>query len=159
VCSQKMQTRRILHDLFTSTFDVSPPSPAPSPSPPSSLTHTHRCIGYRKPTRHSLPKSARLTYLRVYDSRDSASEPLSVYDSRDSASEPALSPSPPSSLTHAHNIQSHTLPTPTFLTFTCTQVLWCLPWLVRPRFSDVTMRPDTRLTIISTRTTQCMRGV
>jgi hypothetical protein len=45
---------------------------------------------------------------------------LSVYDSSDSASEPTLSPSHPSSLPHMHIIQSHTLPTPTLLTFTYT---------------------------------------
>ena len=54
------------------------------------------------------------------------------------------------------SIQSHTLPTPTLRTFSCTQVLWCLARLARPRSFGVTMRPDTRLTIISTRVTQCM---
>ena len=54
-----------------------------------SLTHVHRCIGYHNPNWHSLTKSVRLTY-------------LSVYDSRDSSSESTLSPSPPSSLTHVH---------------------------------------------------------
>jgi hypothetical protein len=132
--------------IYYSTFDASPPSPTPCPSPPSSLTHAHRCIGSRNPNWHSVPNSARLTY-------------LSVYDSRDGASEPAPSPSPPSSLTHVHSIPSHTLPTPMLLTFMCTQVLWCLARLARPRASGVTMRPDTRLTIFSTRATQCMRGV
>ena len=60
-----------------------------SPSPPSSLTHVHRCIGDHNPNWHSLSKSVRLTY-------------LSVYDNRDSVSEPVLSPSPPSSITHIH---------------------------------------------------------
>ena len=45
--------------------------------------------------RHSLSKSVRLTNLSVYDS-------LSVYDNWDNTSDPGLSPSPPSSLTHAH---------------------------------------------------------
>jgi phytoene dehydrogenase-like protein len=54
---------------------------------------------------------------------------------------------------------SSTLPTPTLLTIMFTQVLCCLPCLVRSRASGVTMRPDTRLTIFSTRATQCMRGV
>ncbi len=44
-------------------------------------------------------------------------------------------------------------------TITCTQVLWCLARLTRSRGSVVTVRPDTRLTIISTLTTQCIRGV
>ena len=164
------------------------------PSPPSSLTHAHRCIGSRNPTRHSVPNSARLTYLSVYDSSDDASEPasspsppssltyahrcigsrnpirhsvpnfarltyLSVYDSRDGAPEPVPYPSPPSSITHAHSIQSYTLLTSTFLTFMCTQVLWCLPCLGRSRVSGVTMDPDIRITILSTRGTQCIRGV
>ena len=42
----------------------------PSSSPPSSLTHVHRCIGYHNPTWHSMPTSARLMYLSVYDNRD-----------------------------------------------------------------------------------------
>ena len=103
-------------------------------------------IGSRNPTWQTLPNSSRLTY-------------LSVYDNRDGASEPTPSPSPPSSLTHVHRIQSHTLPTPTLLTIMCTQVLCCLARLARPRASGVTMRPDTRLTILSTRATQCIRGV
>ena len=71
--------------IHYSTFDASPPSPAPSLSPPSSPTHAHRCIGSRNPTRHTVPNSARLTYLSVYDSRDgasSASSPLSIYAHR-----------------------------------------------------------------------------
>jgi hypothetical protein len=116
---------------------------APSPSPPSSLTHVHGCIGSRNPTWHSVPNSARLTY-------------LSMYDSRGGVSEPAPSPSSPSSYTHAHSIQSHTLLTPTLLTFMCTQVLWCVPRLARSRASGVNMDPDIRITILSTRTTQCM---
>jgi hypothetical protein len=34
----------------------------------------HRCIGYRNPHWQSLPKSAQLTYLSVYGSRDKNSE-------------------------------------------------------------------------------------
>jgi hypothetical protein len=74
--------------------------PASSPSPPSSLTHVHRCIGSRNPTRHSVSNSARLMYLSMYDSRDDVSESVPF-------------PSPPSSLTYPHIIQSHTLLTPT----------------------------------------------
>ena len=68
---------------------VSPPSPAPSLSPLSSLTHVHRCIGYRNPNWQSLPKPSRLTN-------------LSVYDSRDGSFDPTPSPSPPSSLMFVH---------------------------------------------------------
>ena len=95
--------------------------------------YAHRYIGSRNPTRHTVPNSARLTYLNVCDSRDgtsSASSPLSIY---------------------AHSIQSHTLLTPTLLTFMYTQVLWCLALFVRSRASGVTMTPDIRLTILSTR--------
>jgi hypothetical protein len=52
---------------------------------------------------------------------------LRVYDSRVSSHQPTPSPSLHYFLTHAHS----TLPTPTFLTITCTQVLWfieCLTW-------------------------------
>ncbi len=132
-----------------------------------------RCIGSRNPTRHSVPNYVRLTY-------------LSVYENRADASETTVSPSPPSSfthvhkcigsrhptrysvskyvrltylLTHVHNIQSHTLLTPTFLTFMCTQVLWCLARLTRSGASGVTMDPDIRITILSTHGTQCIRGV
>ncbi len=109
------------------------------PPPPRSCMY----IGYHNLHWQSLPKSARLTYLNVYHRRDDTSE-----------STP--SPSPPSSLTDVHNIQTPTLPIPILLTFTCTQVLWFLSSLTRSRASDVTIRPDTRITIISTRPTQCM---
>ncbi len=96
-------------------------------SPPSSFTHVHRCIGSRNPTRHSVPNSVRLMYLNMYDSRVSESAPF---------------PTPPTSLTHTHNIESHTLLTPTLLVFMCTQVLWCLACLTRSRSSGVTTDPD-----------------
>ena len=116
----------------------SPAQPrATSASSPLSI-YAHRCIGSCNPTRHSVPNSARLTY-------------LSVYDARDCASKSTPSPYPPSSLTHAHSIQSHTLLTPTLLTFMCTQDLWCLARFARSRGSGVTMDPDIRLTILSTR--------
>ena len=57
------------------------------------------------------------------------------------------------------SIQPPILPTPTLLTFTCTQVLWFLARLTRPRASGVNTRPDPRFVIISTRSTQCLRGV
>ena len=44
--------------------------PAPSPLLRSSLTHAHRCIGPRNPTRPT-PTSARLMCLGVSDNRDS----------------------------------------------------------------------------------------
>jgi hypothetical protein len=95
-----------------------------------------------------LPDSAvRLIYLRVYDIRSNSCTSV---------------PSPLTltySLTLEHNIHTPTPSTTTLLTFTCTQVLCFLPCLTRPRASDVTSRPDTSLTIISTHTTQCMRGV
>jgi hypothetical protein len=67
---------------------------------------------------------------------------LSVYDSSDIASETTLPPSHPSSLAHMYRIQSHTLPTSTFLTFTCTQVLRCLSRLTWTRDSGVTIDPS-----------------
>ena len=80
--------------------------PAPSPSLCYSLTHGHRSIGYRNRNPQPLAdSSARLMYLRVYDNRDSSRQP-------------APSPSLGYSLTHGQR----TLPTPTFLTITYTQV-------------------------------------
>jgi hypothetical protein len=35
-----------------------------------SLTHVHRCIGSRNATRQTLPASAKLTYLSMYDNRN-----------------------------------------------------------------------------------------
>jgi hypothetical protein len=104
--------------------------PAPSPSLFYSLTHTHRSIGYRNRNPQPLADSSvRLIYLRVYDSRVS---------SHQSAPSPSLC----YLLTHAHS----TLPTPTLITITCTQVLWCLERLTRPTVSCYeTTR--TRLTI------------
>jgi hypothetical protein len=129
---------------MTTEMSFLSPNP-PRPHPPRSHLHTGvcRCIASRNPNWHSWTNSVRLTY-------------LSVYDSRDGVSELSPSPSPPSSLTDVHIIQSHTLPTPTFLTFMCTQVLWCLVCLVRSR---VTMTPNTRSTIFSTHVTQCMWDV
>ena len=103
---------------------------APSPSLCYSLTHAHRSIGYRNRNPQLLAESAaRLMHLRVYDNRDS---------SHQSAPSPSLC----YSLTHAHS----TLPTPTLLTITCTQVLWFLECLTRPTVSCCeTTR--TRLTI------------
>jgi hypothetical protein len=96
--------------IHYSTFDVSPPSPDPSLSPTSSLTYVHRYIGSRSATRQTLPTSAKLTY-------------LSVYDSRDGVSEHTASPSPPSSFTYvhryigSHNATRQTLPTSAKLTY------------------------------------------
>jgi hypothetical protein len=59
-------------------------------------------------------------------------------------------------LNQVHSTQT---PTPTLLTFTCTQFLWFRSCLTRPRVSDVTTRPAASLTIISTRVTQCIRDV
>ena len=104
--------------------------PAPSPSLCYSLTHAHRSIGYRNRNPQPLADSAaRLMNLRVYDSRDS---------SHQSAPSPSLC----YSFTHGHS----TLPTPTLITITCTQVLWFLERLTRPAvsFCETTR---TRLTI------------
>jgi hypothetical protein len=59
-CSQKIES-----DSRDSACE-----PAPSPLLRSSLTHAHRCIGPRKPSRPT-PTSARLMCLGVSDSRDS----------------------------------------------------------------------------------------
>jgi hypothetical protein len=104
--------------------------PSPSPSLCYSLTHAHRSIGYRNHNPQPLSDSAaRLMHLRVHDNRD---------NSHQSAHSPSLC----YSLTHAHS----TLPTPTLITITCTQVLWFLERLTRPTVSCCeTTR--TRLTI------------
>ena len=133
--------------------------PAPSPSLYYSLTHAHRSIGYRNRNPQPLAdssarladSSARLMYLRVYDSRDSSRQP-------------APSPSLCYSLTHAHRSIGYrhrnpqpladssarliTLPTPTLITITCTQVLWCLERLTRPTVSCCETTRN-RLTICS----------
>jgi hypothetical protein len=104
--------------------------PAPSPSLSYSITHAHRSIGHRNLNPQPLADSPeRLMSLRVYDSRDSSRQP---------------SPSPPLADSPARLI---TLPTPTLITFTCTQVLRCLQCLTRPTVSCCeTTR--TRLTIV-----------
>jgi hypothetical protein len=72
--------------------------------------HVHSCIVSRNATRQTLPTSAKLTY-------------LSVYDSRDGVSERTASPSTPSSLMHVHrcigsrNATRQTLPTSAKLTY------------------------------------------
>jgi hypothetical protein len=101
--------------------------------PPSlfySLTHAHRSIGYRNPNPQPMSdSSARLMYLRVYDSR------VSSHQSTPSPSLCYL-------ITHAHS----TLPTSTLITITYTQVLYFLERLTRPTVSSCeTTR--TRLTI------------
>jgi hypothetical protein len=94
------------------------------------VTHTHRSIGYLNRNTQLLDDSV----ARLMDSR--------VYDNRDNSHQSAPSPSLYSSLTHAHN----TLPTPTLITITCTQVIWFLECLTRPAvsFSETTR---TRFTI------------
>jgi hypothetical protein len=82
-CSQKLQTRRILHDLLNTVHlmcphpPLIPPRPHPprvsdhtvSPSAPSSITNVHRCIGSREVTRQTLATSVKLTSLSMYDTR------------------------------------------------------------------------------------------
>ena len=93
--------------------------PVSSPSVWYSLTHPHRSIGYRNRNPQPLTESVvRLMNLRVYDNRD---------NSHQSVPSPSLS----YSLRHAHN----TLPTPTIITITYTQVLWFLERLTRPTVS------------------------
>ena len=120
---------RLMHLRVYDNRDISHQS-SPSPSLCYSLTHAHRSIGYHNCNPQPLVESdTRLMYLRVYDNRDSFRLP-------------APSPSLSYSLTHTHN----TLPTPTILTITCTQVLWFLESLTRPTVSCyVTTR--TRLTV------------
>ena len=153
---QAESTARLIHLRVYDSRDNSR-QPVPSPSVCYSLTHTHRSIGYRNRNPQPLAESAaKLMYLRVYDSRDSSHQS-------------APSPSVCYSLTHAHS----TLPTPTLLTITCTQVLWflerltrptvsccettrtrltvlwCLARLARPRASGVTMDPVSRLSLLT----------
>jgi hypothetical protein len=104
--------------------------PAPSSSRCYSLTHAHRSIGYRNRNPQLLAESTvRLMHLRVYDSRDTSHQPA-----------PSLSLC--YSITHGHR----TLPTPTFITITCTQVLWFLERLTRTTVSCCETT-KTRLTI------------
>ncbi len=120
--------------MYLRVYDSQDSSRHPSPSPSLwySLTHVHRSTSYHNHNPQSLTESAeRLMYLRVYDNRDSPHQ---------SAPSPSLS----YSLTHVHN----TLPTPTFLTITCTQVLWFLERLTR---STVSCYETTR-----TRLTVCL---
>jgi hypothetical protein len=96
-CSQKLQTRRILHDLFTIVHLMRPHPPPlrPCPQPPRSCKCT-----------------AEMSFLST----------LSVYDSRDGVSEHTVPPSSSSSLTHVHrwigsrNATRQTLPTSAKLT-------------------------------------------
>ncbi len=91
----------------------------PALSPCYSLTHAHRSIGYRNHNPQLLAESAaRLMYLRVYDSRDSSHQPV-----------------PSASLCYSLTLTHNTLPTPTLITITCTQVLWFLERLTRPTVS------------------------
>ena len=120
-------------------------TPTPTPRSLSSLSHTHKFMGF----------------FRNRTSLRTASENPTTYSVSDGLVSFILTPTPRShySLLPTHIIDTPTLPTPTLLTFTCTQVLWFLARLTRTRSSGVTTRPDTRLTIFPTRVTQCIRGV
>ncbi len=112
----------IRRETNVSTYDTRDSSrqPAPFPSLCYPITHAHRFIGYRNRNPQPLADSAvRLMNLRVYDNRDNSHQ-----------SAPSLSLC--YSLTHAHI----TLPTPTLITITCTQVLWFLERLTRPTVSS-----------------------
>ena len=92
---------------------------APSPSQGYSFTNAHRSIGYRNHNSQILAESVtRLMHLRVYDSRDRSCQTV---------------PSP--SLCYLFTHEHITLPTPTLITITSTQVLWFLECLTRPTVS------------------------
>jgi hypothetical protein len=116
----------------------------PSPSPSYPLTHTYRSIGYRNHNPQPLTESVtRLMHLRVYDCRDRSHQSVP-------------SPSLYYSFTHTHN----TLPTPTLLTITCTQVLWFLERLTRPTVSYwVTTKTSLTVCLPVTNSTQRMWDV
>ncbi len=105
---------RLMYLRVYDNRDTSRQTP-PSPSLHYSFTLPHGSIGYRNRNPQFLTESStRLMYLRVYDNRDRSHQS-------------APSPSLWYLLTHAHI----TLPTPTLLTITWTQVLWfleCLTW-------------------------------
>ncbi len=85
---------------------------APALSPLSSLTHTHRCIGYSNRNPQPLTESStRLMYLRVYDNRDT---------SRQSAPSPSLC----YSLTHAHRSIGYHNHNPQTLTESSTRLMY-----------------------------------
>ncbi len=68
--SQKLKTRRILHDLFTVVHLIRPHPPPFPPCPHRPHSRMHTGASDRNPTRHSVPTSARLTYLSVHENRD-----------------------------------------------------------------------------------------
>ena len=128
------------------TYSVSdiivPFTPAHTPRSRYALSHAHKFMGFfRNPTDLWAVSTTPTTY--------------SVSDSKVSFT-PAPTPRSHCSLLPTYNIHTPTLPTPTLLTFTCTQVLWFLPCLTRTRASVVTTRPTTRVTVFSTHVTQCM---
>jgi hypothetical protein len=121
--------QQVWKTYFFFFFWMNPPENA-SPSLCYSLTHAHSSIGYRNRNPQPLTESdARLMYLRVYDNRVSSRQP-------------APSPSLCFFLTHTHN----TLPTPTLLTITCTQLLCLLERLTWPTVSCC-VTTSTRLTV------------
>ena len=118
---------------------------APNPRSRCSLSHAHKFMGFFGNRTALAAASASPTTYSVSDSIV--------------AFTPAPTPRSRCSLSHTHSIHTPTLPTSTLLTFTCTQVLWFLARLTRPRASGVTTRHAPRLTIIPTRGTQCLRDV
>ena len=123
------------HDFFLRT-------PAPTPRSRSSLSHARKFMGFFRNRTDLAAASASPTTYSVSDS-------IVPFI-------PAPTPRSRCSRSHTHSIHTPTLPTPTFLSFTWTQVLWFLARLTWSRASGVTTRPATRITIIPTRATQCM---
>jgi hypothetical protein len=122
--------------------------------------HSHRHPPHAHAPRYRMHTAKRLRKNPTTRDLCTASTTPTIYSVSDSivSFTPAPTPRSQSSLSHTHNIHTPTLPTPTLLTFTCNQVNWFLsrPTLTRPRASDVTTRPATSLTIISTHATQCV---
>ena len=120
-------------------------TPAPTPHSRWSISYTHKFMGF-------FFKRTTLQTASVSPTTHSVSDNIVTFK---------LSSTPHShwSLSPTHSIHTPTLSTPTLLTFTCTQVLRFLPRLTRSRTSGVTTRPDTRLTVIPTDTTQCKGGI
>ena len=128
-----------VRSIHYSTSDHRVPR-APALFPHSSLTLTHWSIGYRNHNPQPLTESSqKLMYLRVYDSRESSHHPPPspslYYSSHIQTGLFVIANHNPQSLTESSTSTHSTLPTLTFLTITCTQVLWFLESLVRSTVS------------------------
>jgi hypothetical protein len=108
----------------------------------SSLSHTHHFMGFSL-NRNSLP---------------TVSPTPTIYGVSDTTLTFTPTPTPRScsSLSPTHRIHIPTPPTSTFLTFTCTQVLWFLSRLTRPCASDGPLDPVLVLLLfLSTQSSVC----